>query len=315
MTVGVDTIQSQTNSQTFALAGQEVALPDQVCHFQVGNFDCLIISDSDEPGRLEIDAGFANMDLSLVRQWLQTNGKPTDHFHIDWNCLFVNTGRHRVVIDTGIGDMDPTMGRFVARLKRAGVDPDSVDVVVLSHGDADRIGGTIDPEGKLTFSKARHVMCHREWAFWASGKIRLPAKAEQDEETRRFMRAWRKTRFSKFEHRLSMVANGAEIVPGIIATTAAGHTPGHMVLKIESARERFWYGADLVHHPMQVENPGWCSVFDYDPERTEATRIRILSEAAEANVPLQFVHMPFPGVGRVVNRDGGLVWVTESRCH
>ena len=91
---------------------------------------------------------------------------------IDWPCL--DTGRQRILIDTGFGEkLGPTFGSFPgleANLRRAGITPESIDLVVMSHGHLDHIGGLVMKSGALAFPKAQFVFVDTEWNYWTGSR-------------------------------------------------------------------------------------------------------------------------------------------------
>ena len=81
------------------------------------------------------------------------------------NPLMVDTGRQRILVDTGFGEkLGPSFGCFPAleeNMQRAGITPESIDLVVMSHGHPDHIGGLVAKSGALAFSKAQFVFVDR----------------------------------------------------------------------------------------------------------------------------------------------------------
>ena len=82
--------------------------------------------------------------------------------------LVIDTGRERVLVDTGAGNLAPTTGQLLPDLRAAGIEPESIDIVVITHGHADHIGGIVTADGKLAFPRASYVMWSTEWDFWTS---------------------------------------------------------------------------------------------------------------------------------------------------
>ena len=100
-----------------------------------------------------------------------------------------------------------------------------------------------------------------------------------------------------------------ETVPGIRAVTAPGHTPGHMALEISSEGEQLLCIADLVLHPIHLEQPEWYAVVDFIPEQVVATRRRLLDWAAGRKALVLAFHFPFPGLGHVIQKGEGWKWL------
>jgi len=86
----------------------------------------------------------------------------------DFNCLLINTGEHRVLVDAGWGyGTTRRNGRLLQNLKAEGIAPEDIDVIVITHSDRDHTGGLIHAEGKMTFPNTRHVMWREGWRAWS----------------------------------------------------------------------------------------------------------------------------------------------------
>jgi glyoxylase-like metal-dependent hydrolase (beta-lactamase superfamily II) len=191
-------------------------------------------------------------------------------------------------------------------LRAHGVDPGDIDVVVLSHAHADHVGGNLDARGRPAFPRARYVIGRDEWTYWMSS----PTLAELplDEALRRSLAASAHRNLVGVRARLDLASYGDEIVPGITAVDAAGHSPGQMALDIRSAGERLLFVADAVIHPISLEYPETRAVGDHLPESMVATRARLLREAAETPCLVSVSHFPFPGLGHVVANGERWAW-------
>lgn len=204
--------------------------------------------------------------------------------------VLVETGRETVLFDTGLAPEG-----VLAALAAAGHAPEDVTLVVLTHLHADHIGG-LSAGGVPTFPKARCVTGRIEWAHWAA------AGNETFE-----------TRVRPLARRFTFLDDGDTVVPGITATLAPGHTPGHMVFRLESAGRALMLTADTANHYVwSVGHPDWEVRFDSDRAQAIATRKRVLGAIAAERIPFIGYHMPFPGAGFLEATADGFRFVPMS---
>jgi glyoxylase-like metal-dependent hydrolase (beta-lactamase superfamily II) len=218
--------------------------------------------------------------------------------------LLINTGQQRVLVDTGAGGLVPGTGLLIPNLRAAGVAPEEIDMVILTHAHLDHTGGIVDARGKPAFPKARYVMSKREFHFWpqVSDFSWAPFPAAMIDLFRNFV-----------EQKLvplqpDLIAEDAEIAPGIQAIPAPGHTPGHIALNITSAGDQLLYLVDTVLDPSQVAQPEQVKAVDYDVAQTVATRRRLFQRAVQEQARVLVFHFPFPGMGRITQAGAGWQW-------
>jgi len=146
--------------------------------------------------------------------------------------VVIDTGKNRVLLDTGADGLDPNTGKLLRNLQAEGITPGEIDTVILTHGHPDHIGGNTVSEGRPAFPNARFVMWKDEWDFWTSDLEELKG----EEHVKELLVSFARRNLPPIQGQLYLVDHETEIVPGIQALAAPGHTPGHMAVIISSNR-------------------------------------------------------------------------------
>ena len=273
--------------------------------FKIGDFDCIVLSDG--TFSYPDHSFFVNAPEESLKQVFREHNIPPGEITVPWTCLFINTGQQWVLVDTGAGAGSvPTAGKLLQNLQAEGIEPIDIDVVIITHGHPDHIGGNTDSEGRPVFPNARYVMWKDEWEFWTSEPDLTQLKVP--EELKQIMRSFAAKNLPPLQARLRLVDNETQILPGIRAIAAPGHTPGHMALVISSDNERLLYISDAVLHPIHLEQPDWYPAFDFAPDQAMATRRQLLNRIAAKKVLMIASHFPFPGIGHIVRKGEGWQW-------
>ncbi len=231
---------------------------------------------------------------------------PTDRLENNFIPVLVNSGGTLVLFDTGFGQSRREAGAGLLRplLAEAGYTPEDIDVVALTHVHPDHIGGLWE-DGELAFPNAQLMIGRREFDAWKSGAD-IPEQRKENREM--FLKL-----VAPLEDRFRFLEDGDEIAKGVTAEAAFGHSPGHMMFRIESAGKQALIWADLAnHYVFSVGHPGSKVGFDDDKEMAMATRNRVLAETADSGVLVIGHHMPFPGVGFVERTEGSYRWVPAA---
>lgn len=231
---------------------------------------------------------------------------PADRMAIAFTPIIVNTGREVVAFDVGngAGRREVGAGRLAAALASAGFSPDQIDVVVLSHYHPDHIGGLMEG-GQPLFPNARYVTSQVEFDFWTH-----PDRAQgRTEGVARLVQA----NVAPLAEKMTFIKPGDDVVTGITAVDAMGHTPGHTAFHLESGTDRLLHFVDACNHYIaSMQRPDWHVAFDMDKEKAAAARNRILDLIATDRILSSGYHMPFPAVGFVDRFEAAYRWVPVS---
>jgi len=277
--------------------------------FTVGQFTCTIVPDGTFAYTHPAAVLFANAPQAALAESLepyQLDPATWAAYLSPYPSLVIDTGQERVLVDTGAGNLGPDTGQLLPNLRAAGIEPESIDLVILTHGHADHIGGNVTAAGNLAFANARYVMWQTEWEFWTNNPD-LSALHVPD-FIKEALIGFAQRNLPPIADRLDLVSQEGEILPGIHAIAAPGHTPSHMALSIQSDGEQLLYLVDTVLHPIHVAHPDWVAAVDLLPEQTVATRRRLLQRAADERALTLAFHFPAPGLGHVVAQGDGWAW-------
>ncbi len=294
-------------------ASMQGEMQPTIYRFKLGGFEVATIMDSYviRPGLTPSFGGEAHADA--VKALAAANRIEADRYFHPFTPMVVNTGKELVLFDTGNGSLSTEHeqmkgrlppGQLVARLGLAGYKAEDVDVVVITHGHPDHIGG-LTKGGQPVFPKARYVFGAADFDFWKKG--------ENVRDARKFNRELYVKIVVPLADRATMIKPGDTVVSGITAVDAFGHSPGLLAFMVESEGKRLLNWADTCnHYVVAIQRPDLHLDVDDDKEKAVATRKRILDMAAADKLFAAGYHMPFPGLGWVDKTGGGYRWVPHS---
>lgn len=219
---------------------------------------------------------------------------------IPFTAMAVKTGGKTILIDTGNGPAaGGTRGRLFANMEAAGLSPDAIDIVIISHFHGDHIGGLVDEMNEKMFPNAEVVIPKAEADFWLDdGNLANAPEAMKGS----FQKA--RNNIGVYKDAIRQIGDGDEVVSGIVGQAAHGHTPGHMVFALSSGNRQMMVLSDTTNHPaLFMRNPQWQVRFDMNGEEAAATRVRLLDQVSADDMLVAGYHFPFPATGHVV-KDG-----------
>lgn len=258
--------------------------------FTIGDIAATMISDGPlrlaRPHRI-----FQGVDPAALADALTHAGQVPDRILVEQNCLLLETGGKRALFDNGMGTdtmFGTESGRLLANMREAGIDPASIDALVLTHAHSDHCWGTMGDDGTPNFPNATIYMAAAELDFW--GEAGNPA---QDEISQRGVQK----HLLPLRERIVTIRDGEAFLPGVQAWLTPGHTPGHLAFLIDGGA--CLTGDVAFHDPLSYLYPEARCAYDTEPEVGVETRRRMLNRLADERLSVIGYHHPWPGLGRV----------------
>jgi glyoxylase-like metal-dependent hydrolase (beta-lactamase superfamily II) len=281
-------------AQTAAAPAPAAAQAPGFYRFKVGAFTVTTVHDG--VFRRPVEGFVRGVPTAEVQGLLAEAFLPGDTLTIPFTITFVETPRGLYVFDAGTGaQMAPTAGQMAANMRAAGLDPARVVGVIVSHFHADHITGLTTPQNERVFPNAEIVVPAAEWAWWTD-----EANSARSPEFQRGTFANTARRFGPYQGRVRQVRDGEEVVPGIRAVSAHGHTPGHTIYHVADGADQMMFLADLTNRPeLGARRPDWQIVFDFDGDAAAATRRRVFDRVSSDRIRVTGYHFPFPANGMV----------------
>jgi glyoxylase-like metal-dependent hydrolase (beta-lactamase superfamily II) len=276
--------------------------------FKVGDYQALSVSDgvfADRAVRYLVapEATDEEYDLSF-----DGHGISDERDQLHANALLIDTGHARVLFDTGAGPtMGPGCGHLKSNLVRAGIEPQTIDIVVISHGHMDHLGGISDAEGNPNFPNARFFISTVEWNFWTSDTVENHQMLPDEMKAAGMIVA--RQQLASIRDKVTLIEPGDFILPSIQAIDAKGHSPGQLAFRAHSADSSITYTADTMHMPsISLQHPDWVNGLDNDREAARATRKAFIDRFTAENALIIVPHFPFPGVGQIAKSASAHYW-------
>lgn len=269
----------------------------------LGSFEVTALSDGtlDLPVDTLLSADARQTRTDVASQHLEVP------LETSFNAYLINTGEKLVLIDTGGGALfGSRLGQLARHIEAAGYQPSQIDEVLLTHLHSDHIGGLMS-DGQPAFANATVRADGRESGYWLSAEARKHAAANDlqffDAAAAMLTPYIAAGKYQPFKA-------GSQLVPGISAVSADGHTAGSTVYQIESKGRRLLLIGDLIHvGPVQFKRPDVTIAFDVDRDAARAARVDVFRRAAVAGDLLGGSHLPFPGLGRLQAEGKGYRWL------
>ncbi|HEV8285185.1 MAG TPA: MBL fold metallo-hydrolase [Chitinophagaceae bacterium] len=282
---------------------------DDVVKIKIGKLECTVFRDY--MFKYLAKDFFMNAKEEELNQSLNKYHITADNIPSPFIAVLVQHDDKKILIDTGVGFSEKPIivrgnsilfkGRLHQLLQQENIKKEDITDVIITHFHPDHIGGIFSEDDKLNFPNARFHMHEHEWGYWHS--------TQSDNQPAQFKYFIEKNITKLKERNLQLIKNDfVDMLPGITAVKADGHTPGQIALIIHSEKKHLLYISDSFLHPLHIERLNWQTNYDLDHEKAKQSRVKLLELAYKENMLVNAFHFDFPCLGRIDKHDNGWIW-------
>lgn len=223
------------------------------------------------------------------------------------NAFLINTGENLVMVDAGSAAcFGPTLGNVEDNLRASGYQPEEVDTILMTHLHPDHVCG-LTRDDEAVYPNAELRASQQDADFWLS-----ESRAEEAEEGQKAFFEMAQDAVAPYQEddRFTPFEPGDEMLMGIVAQDTHGHTPGHTSFMLSGDDDAMLVWGDVVHsYGVQFDDPSVAIEFDSDPAQAIKTREAVLEAAVNDKHWVAGAHMPFPGIGHIIEDGDGYQWL------
>ncbi|WP_346827324.1 MBL fold metallo-hydrolase [Serratia inhibens] len=273
----------------------------------LGKFTVTAVSDGTVT--IPLDTLLTHVSSQVLKQRMAEEAM-TPQAETSINTFVIDTGKQRVLVDTGAGPLfGKAGGHLLANLRAAGYPAETIDAVLLTHVHGDHSGG-VSLNGKPAFPNAQVYVDKKDVDFWLNpaniGRVEDSQKHTFKESAEALNPVIAAGKLKTFTAPLTVVA-------GIRALPAPGHTPGSVVYRVESEGQALVLWGDIIHaKAVQMPDPEVAIHFDVNQQQAVQTRERILAQVAREGDWVAAAHISFPGLGHVKAEGKGYRWIAAN---
>lgn len=288
---------------------QTIPDPKQGFHrYKVGDAECIALYDGIWE-KAHDPAFFKNASVAQTKQALAAARLRTDFIPIPIMALVVKVSGKLVLCDAGGGGQVQAFnpksvfvsGKMLANMKAAGIAPEKIETILISHFHPDHIFGLLTANtNEPVFPNAEIIVPAAEYKWWTD-----PSLIEHLPEARRPLARRIQAVIPNWKNVLP-VEGEDDVVPGLRFLKAPGHTVGHTAFHLSSGSEQLIMCNDAIYMPaLAAAHPGWHGAFDQNAPLAEETRRKLLDRVLADKTLLCGSHFPWPGVGRIAKEGAG----------
>lgn len=228
---------------------------------------------------------------------------------IEFAYTIIKTGGKTILVDAGTGaQLAPTAGLGSQGMANAGIKPEDIDTIIISHFHPDHIFGLMEKgTNAQVFPNAEVMLGETEYKFWTA-----PDLIEKLPEGRQGLAKRIQATFPTWKN-VTLYQGNKELIPGIRSVDTFGHTAGHTAFHLSSGDEEAMLVGDIMNLPaLFLANMDWQVAFDADKDQATATRKAIVQRAVADNITVAGYHFGFPNSGKIEKDGNSHVFVPTS---
>ncbi|MEM7332988.1 MAG: MBL fold metallo-hydrolase [Chloroflexota bacterium] len=279
----------------------------QIHHFKIGNYQCTSLLDM--VGERDVWQTFPNVPQDQLQAALDEVDMSADWIR-HGNVLLIDTGEKKVLIDSGLST--DAGGLLVSNLAEMGLSPSDIDMILVTHGDFDHVGGLKDfPDSEIILPKESYRLWTEELERMVEEFLKLSrdrASAEQLAGMKNGRLQYPQS-FPALKPRLKLVDSDTDILRGIRFIAAPGHRRDHFAVEVKSKGETVLHIVDAFRHPIHCQHPNFPCLFDSYPEQLASTIRMLMARAADSDALVYGSHFVFPGLIKIGRQESEFVWL------
>jgi glyoxylase-like metal-dependent hydrolase (beta-lactamase superfamily II) len=294
-----------------AAEAQQSAVAQPFRKYRVGDIEVFSLIDGTRSFPLR-DSRVKNASVEEVKSALRTAGLPDSQWPSRYIVMALKLRDQVVLIDSGTGGhaiYGEGTGRLFESMAAAGLDPKAVKTVLISHLHGDHIYGLMNNETDAqVFPDAEIVVPAAEMNWWTRPGVETldlgPTRKGLAKRIQATIAKWKNIRLFEGE---------PELMPGVRAIQAPGHSPGMVTHLVSSGGKQFLISADVVNFSPHIKaNPEWQLTIDQDPQMAVETRKKIFDRAVADKLTISGTHWLMPNAGTFVKDGNSYVFTAEG---
>ncbi|CAN8064458.1 unnamed protein product [Agarophyton chilense] len=297
-------------SSVYATFQPSCSVNPYVHHFSINNVSATVTSD----GPIKTPRDFFSVPDEAVSLSYSHVFRSTSPIVWQQNILLIDLPIGRVLVDTGANRLPvppfAATGILVDNLLSIGIEPESIEVILITHGHPDHVSGLVDSQGNRTFPHATVYVPRVEYEFWTAEPFVNPNPLVPNATLESFRQIFTRS-LSAYEGDLVLVPDGTSPVPDVTFLLFPGHTPGHSAIQINvgGGKKIVCVGDAWISQPDQLRHPEWVRPVETDGLQSFRSRVSLMANLSRTGDLVLAFHEDFPGLGHIVNTSQGFDWV------